>query len=135
MHHVTGRLHDLMRTRGNDIAGDTRRETAGQRRDESLNDPFSEFERPWLIWDLSIGRVQDKARSGLLVQAVGAMFFDVLRRERAFPVALHVRMSVGGLRRIERLHFGHSAFVKLDRLERTPGSHARRAALSEYEVR
>jgi hypothetical protein len=108
--------------------------TAGQRRDESLDDPFSEFERPWLIWDLSIGRVEDKAGSWLLVQAVRAMFFDILRRERAFPVALHVGVSIRGLGRIECVHFGHSALVEPGRLERTSGSCARRAALSEHVV-
>src|SRR6185369_10184846 len=79
MHHVAGRLDDLVCRRCHDVTRDAGWKTAGQRRDESVDDPLSELERPWLIGDLVVRRVDDKARTRLNVEAIRAMLFDVLR--------------------------------------------------------
>src|SRR5207237_10263125 len=91
--HVAGRLHDLMRAWCNRIARDAGRKTTGERRDEFLRDRLSELERPGLIRDLVVRRIDDQAWPRLHVQAVGAMLLDVLRGERAIPVALHVGLT------------------------------------------
>src|SRR5258705_12286955 len=81
VHHVARRLNNLVRGGRNDVTRNAGRKAAGERRDEAIDDALPEFERPWLIGDLVIRRIDDKAGPGLSVEAVGAMFFYVLRRE------------------------------------------------------
>jgi hypothetical protein len=65
MHHVAWRLNNLVRGGGDDIARDTGRETACQRRNETFGDVLAELQRPWLVRNLAVGRIDDEARACL----------------------------------------------------------------------
>jgi hypothetical protein len=86
--HIAGRLNNLVCGGRNDVTRNAWRKATGEGRDEPFDDPLPERERPWLIRDLVVRRIDDEAGPGLSVEAVWAMFFYVLRREGAVPVAL-----------------------------------------------
>ena len=54
-----------------------------------------DLQRPWLVRDSAVRRIDHEAGSGLDAKAI-TMFFDVLRGERPVPVSLHIRMSIRG---------------------------------------
>ena len=112
MHHVAGRLNNLVCGGRNDVTRDAGRKATGERRDEPVDDALPELERPWLIRDLVVGRVDHEAGSRLNAKAVRAMLFDVLRRKRALPVTLHIRPPIRGARRIESSRLGKRAVVE-----------------------
>src|SRR4051812_17608971 len=134
MHHVARRLNDLMRSRRHHVAGNAGWETARKRRDEAIGDVPAEFERPWLIWNLPVGRIDDKARPRLNAEA-GRVLFDVLGRKRTLPITLQVGPSVGSPWWIEGLCLRKCAFLEGDGFERTPAGGWPRRTLRRRAVR